>query len=219
MPEKKQPSGIGKKYPSDCEVLQGLRDRGTARQQESTDRGYVWRSCFDKAKKVKLLLLDVDGVLTDGTITYTHEGTEIKSFHTRDGMGIRLLRETGIETGIITARASEAVTRRARDLSLKYVFQKVENKLTLFTQLCREQNIAPAEVAYMGDDWLDLALLGQVGFSATVADAALEVKEIVHYVTKKNGGQGAVRELCDLILEAKDVHKSLLQKYLQPCST
>lgn len=219
MPEKKHPAGIGEKYPSDCEVVQGLRDRAMAGSRQSTDRGYVWRSCFDKAKKVKLLLLDVDGVLTDGTITYTHEGAEIKSFHTRDGMGIRLLREAGIETGIITARTSEAVTRRARDLSLKHVFQKVENKLALFEQLCRELDIAPAEVAYMGDDWLDLGLLRRVGFSATVADAAFEVREIVHYVAKRNGGQGAVREICDLILEAKDVLQSLLAKYLPPCST
>jgi hypothetical protein len=107
MSDKKHDHPTPATYPSDCEVLQGLRKRAVDRQQEATARGYTWRSCFGKAKKIKLLLLDVDGVLTDGTITYTHEGTEIKTFHTRDGMGIRLLREAGIETGIITARSSK----------------------------------------------------------------------------------------------------------------
>jgi 3-deoxy-D-manno-octulosonate 8-phosphate phosphatase (KDO 8-P phosphatase) len=207
----------GANYPSDCEVTQGLRERAMARQP-APERGYVWRSCFAKARPVKLLLLDVDGVLTDGTITYTHEGTEIKSFHTRDGMGIRLLREAGVETGLITARASEAVTRRARDLALKYVYQKVENKLALFEQLRTELGLQPAEVAFMGDDWLDLALLGRVGFSATVADGAFEVRQLVDYVTKRPGGRGAVREICDLILEAKGVLDSLLARYGQRCS-
>lgn len=207
----------GDTYPSDCEVTQGLRDRAMARQKPS-ERGYVWRACFPKARPVKLLLLDVDGVLTDGTITYTHEGTEIKSFHTRDGMGIRLLREAGVETGLITARASEAVARRARDLSLKYVYQKTENKLAVFERLCKELALQPTEVAYMGDDWLDLALLARVGFSASVADGALEVRQLVDYVTKKQGGRGAVREVCDLILEAKDVHKALFERYVQRCS-
>jgi 3-deoxy-D-manno-octulosonate 8-phosphate phosphatase (KDO 8-P phosphatase) len=203
----------GGEYPSDCEVTQGLRDRAMDRQQPS-ERGYVWRACFGKAKNVKLLLLDVDGVLTDGTITYTHNGEEIKSFHTRDGMGIRLLREAGIETGLITARSSEAVTRRAKDLSLKYVYQKVENKLHLFEQLLGELTIESNEVAYMGDDWLDLALLKRVGFSASVADGVLEVRQLVDYVTRASGGYGAVREVCDLILEAKGIQDSLLKKYL-----
>ena len=210
-------SPSGTNYPSDCEVTQGLRERAMARQP-APERGYVWRSCFAKARPVKLLLLDVDGVLTDGTITYTHEGTEIKSFHTRDGMGIRLLREAGVETGLITARASEAVTRRARDLSLKYVYQKVENKLSLFEQLRTELGLRPAEVAFMGDDWLDLALLTRVGFSATVADGAFEVRQLVDYVTKSPGGRGAVREVCDLILEAKGALDSLFAKYGQRCS-
>jgi 3-deoxy-D-manno-octulosonate 8-phosphate phosphatase (KDO 8-P phosphatase) len=215
MSDKKHDHPTPATYPSDCEVLQGLRKRAMDRQQEATARGYTWRSCFGKAKKIKLLLLDVDGVLTDGTITYTHEGTEIKTFHTRDGMGIRLLREAGIETGIITARSSEAVARRARDLSLQHVYQKVDNKLALFEKLRRELALGPSEVAYVGDDWLDLALLARVGFSATVADGALEVRQLVDYVTKRKGGQGAVREICDLILEARGVYDSFVDKYLQ----
>jgi 3-deoxy-D-manno-octulosonate 8-phosphate phosphatase (KDO 8-P phosphatase) len=213
--EQHRPSG--ERYPSDCEVTQGLRERAMARQPPP-ERGYVWRSCLVKARPVRLLLLDVDGVLTDGTITYTPEGTEIKTFHTKDGMGIRLLREAGVETGLVSARASEAVARRARDLSLKYVYQKVADKQALFERLCTELALQPAEVAFMGDDWLDLALLARVGFSATVADGAFEVRQRVDYVTKNPGGRGAVREVCDLILEAKGVHESFLGRYLRPCS-
>jgi 3-deoxy-D-manno-octulosonate 8-phosphate phosphatase (KDO 8-P phosphatase) len=108
--------------------------------------------------------------------------------------------------------------RRARDLSLKHVYQKTENKLAVFEQLCKELALQPEEVAYMGDDWLDLALLTRVGFSASVADGALEVRQLVDYITKKQGGRGAVREVCDLILEAKDVHKTLYERYVQRCS-
>jgi 3-deoxy-D-manno-octulosonate 8-phosphate phosphatase (KDO 8-P phosphatase) len=190
-----------KSYPSDCELTQALLEKARKRQG-STERGYVWKSCLPKAKALKLFLLDVDGVLTDGTITYTHEGNEIKSFHTRDGLGIRLLMESGVEVGLITARESEAVNRRVQDLGLKYVFQKAKNKLKVFEQLLEELNLQPSEVGYMGDDWLDLPLLVRVGFGATVEDAVPEVLRVAHYVTKRKGGRGAVREVCDLILEA-----------------
>ena len=207
-------SGENSGYPSDCELTQALRDRARKRQ-ESDEKGYVWRSCLPKAKDLKLFLLDVDGVLTDGTITYTHEGNEIKSFHTRDGMGIRLLMESGVEVGLITARESEAVNRRVQDLGIKYVFQKAKNKLEIFQNLLKELELQPSQVSYMGDDWLDLPLLIRVGFAATVADAASEVLQVAHYVTKRKGGKGAVREVCDLILEAKGTNKTLLEKYLK----
>jgi len=202
------------KYPSDCEVIQGLLEKARSRQPPD-EKGYVWRACLPKAKEVKLLLLDVDGILTDGTIIYTHEGNEIKAFHTRDGLGIRLLQEAGVEVGLITARESEAVTRRAQDLDMKYVFQKTRNKLAVYEQLTKELGLQALEVGYMGDDWLDLPLLTRVGFSATVADAVPEVKKIVHYTTKRKGGRGAVREICDLILEAKEMHGALLEKYMK----
>jgi len=201
-------------YPSDCELTQALLERARNRQ-ESTERGYVWKSCLNKAKGLKLFLLDVDGVLTDGTITYTHEGNEIKSFHTRDGLGIRLLMESGVEVGLITARESEAVNRRVQDLGIKYVFQKAKNKLEIFNTLLKELNLQPSEVGYMGDDWLDLPILIRVGFAATVEDAVPEVLQVAHYVTKRKGGRGAVREVCDLILEARDAGKMLLEKYMQ----
>jgi 3-deoxy-D-manno-octulosonate 8-phosphate phosphatase (KDO 8-P phosphatase) len=203
-----------KSYPSDCELTQALLEKARKRQG-STERGYVWKSCLPKAKALKLFLLDVDGVLTDGTITYTHEGNEIKSFHTRDGLGIRLLMESGVEVGLITARESEAVNRRVQDLGLKYVFQKAKNKLKVFEQLLEELNLQPSEVGYMGDDWLDLPLLVRVGFGATVEDAVPEVLRVAHYVTKRKGGRGAVREVCDLILEAKGTGAVLLEKYMR----
>ena len=201
-------------YPSDCELTQALLEKARKRQ-ESTEKGYVWKSCLPRAKGLKLFLLDVDGILTDGTITYTHEGNEIKSFHTRDGLGIRLLMESGLEIGLITARESEAVNRRVQDLGIKYVFQKAKNKLEIFENLLKELNLTPSEVGYMGDDWLDLPLLVRVGFAATVDDAVPEVLQVAHYVTKRQGGRGAVREVCDLILEAQDTKKALLEKYLQ----
>jgi len=202
-------------YPSDCELTQALLEKARKRQ-ESGGRGYAWKSCLPRAQGLKLFLLDVDGVLTDGTITYTHEGNEIKSFHTRDGFGIRLLMESGVEVGLITARESEAVNRRVQDLGLKHVFQKTKNKLAVFEQLLKELALQPSEVGYMGDDWLDLPLLVRVGFAATVADAVPEVLQVAHYVTKQTGGRGAVREVCDLILEARGTSKTLLEKYLKP---
>ena len=121
--------------------------------------------------------------------------------------------ESGLEVGLITARQSEAVNRRVQDLKIKHVFQKAQNKLEIFENLLRKLNLQPAEVGYMGDDWLDL--LVRVGFAATVADAVPEVLQVAHYVTKKNGGRGAVREVCDLILEAQGTKSGLLEKYLK----
>ncbi len=201
-------------YPSDCEILEGLLQRAAAKKQ-SNERGYVWKSCLPRAQRIKLLLLDVDGVLTDGTIIYTHGGDEIKSFHTRDGLGLRLVQEAGVEVGIITARSSGAVERRAQDLALTHVYQGIKDKIRAFEEILQKLAIQPEEVAYMGDDWLDLPVMIRVGFAATVADATPEMKEIAHYVAKKPGGRGAVREVCDLIIEAKGKHKTLLEKYMK----
>jgi len=204
----------GGSYPSDCDVTQGLRQRALEKS-EHDERGYVWRSCLPRAKEIKLLLLDVDGVLTDGSIVYTHSGTEMKSFNTKDGFGIRLLQEAGVEVGIITARSSEAVHRRAQDLKLAHVYQGVRNKIEAFEAILAAQKLSPPEIAYMGDDWLDLPLLTRVGLAATVADAVVEVKEVSHYVSRRAGGRGAVREVCDLIIEAKGLRTELLARYLK----
>ena len=167
-----------------------------------------------RAAPIRLLLLDVDGVLTDGSILLSHDGTESKSFNTQDGFGLRLLLEAGIETGVITARTSEAVTRRAQDLKMRYVFQGVSNKLTAYKEIVRQSGLKPFEIAYMGDDWLDLVLLTKVGFAAVPENGVAEVRQVAHYVSRKTGGHGAVREVCDLLLEAKGVRQQLLQGYM-----
>ncbi|HIJ78493.1 MAG: HAD hydrolase family protein [Desulfobulbaceae bacterium] len=200
-------------YPSDCEVTQGLLRKAMAGNAQDV-RGYAWRACLPRAQKIKLLLLDVDGVLTDATIVYTHSGTEMKAFNTKDGFGLRILQEAGVEAGIITARSSEAVRRRAQDLKLTHVYQGMPNKIEAFEQILSATSLAPEQIAYMGDDWLDLPLLTRVGLAVTVADAVSEVKEIAHYVTRCPGGRGAVRELCDLIIEAKGLREDLLKRYM-----
>ena len=204
----------GGKYPSDCEVTEGLRQRAMSRNGQD-ERGYAWRACLPRAKDIRLLLLDVDGVLTDGSIVYGNSGTELKAFNIKDGFGIRLLREAEVEVGIITARRSEAVERRAQDLKLAHLYQGVGNKIEAFSEILATRNLAPRQVAYMGDDWLDLPLLSRVGLAATVADAVAEVKAVAHYVTRQAGGRGAVRELCELIIEAKGLREELLARYLQ----
>lgn len=216
-------------YPGDCEFIEYLHKKSAARAKKAaspsaaTDQGadcrnlscpLSWDELLQKAKKIKLLLLDVDGVLTNGSITYTHQGEEIKSFHCRDGFGINLLRKAGVEVGLITARKSESLLRRAKDLSLTHVYQGVRNKVECFSLVLEKLNLQPAETAYMGDDWLDLSLLTRVGLAAAVADCAPELKGVVHFVSSHTGGTGAVRELCDLLIEAKGMRQTLLSEYL-----
>jgi len=167
----------------------------------------------EKAKKIKLLLLDVDGVLTDGNLFYTGSSHEGKSFHTQDGFGIRLLREAGIDVGVITARKSEVVKRRATELKMRYIYQDASDKNSAFAEILHKSGLHASEIAYMGDDWLDLILLQQVGLAVVPANGVPEVKEIAHYITKQRGGHGGVRECCNLILEAKNLLEGLLQKY------
>ena len=166
-----------------------------------------------KGRDIKLLLLDVDGVLTDGNLLYTGTREEGKSFNTQDGFGIRLLHEAGVETGIITARKSEVVARRAVELRMRYSFQGAPNKNEAFKEILKRSGLKPFEIAYMGDDWLDLVLLQQVGLAITPANGVKEVQEVAHFITERTGGAGAVRDACDLILDAKKQTKILLQKY------
>lgn len=202
----------GQHYPSDCELTQGLLERARNRQQPVV-RTEEWRAARQRAKEVKLLLLDVDGVLTDGTIIYTHGGGESKGFNTQDGFGLRILQEAGVEVGLITARTSEAVNRRADDLHLKYVYQGTGSKLDVYEKIIKQTGLRPLQTAYMGDDWLDLPLLSRVGLALAPANAVPEVQQQVHYVTSRMGGHGAVREAVDLILEAKGKLTTLLNKY------
>ena len=207
------PDELATPYPGDCEFTQFLRERALARHDGKTGP-QSRQACLKRAKEIKLLLLDVDGVLTDGSITYTHSGDEIKSFHSHDGFGMSMLQKIGVEIGLITARQSEALTRRARDLKLTHLFQGTRHKRAILHSLLNELHLSPHEVAFMGDDWLDLPVLTEVGLAATVADAMPEVKPLVHFVSQYPGGRGAVRELCDLIIEAKGRRTELLNEYM-----
>ncbi len=192
----------GGSYPTDCELTEALRNRAMHRNRPVT-RSQSWQQALQQASGVQLLLLDVDGVLTDGSITFLSGGAEAKSFNTQDGLGINLLQESGVPVGIITARSSEAVERRARDLGLAHVYQGKLDKLTVFETILKETGLRPPQTAYMGDDWIDLPILNRVGFAAAPANAVAEVRQRVHYITERSGGRGAVREVCDLILEAR----------------
>ncbi|WP_457578048.1 KdsC family phosphatase [Desulfomarina sp.] len=198
-------------YPSDCEVMEGFRTMARKRDTQQTDP-YRTRA-LARAKDIKLLLLDVDGVLTDGTLLYSERSGESKSFHTKDGFGLRLLREAGIGTGIITARTSEVVHKRAVELKMDYIHQGAVNKKDAFREVRKQSGLKPFEIAYMGDDWLDLILLQQVGLALAPADAEPEVLEVAHFITERKGGHGAVRDCCNLLLESRNSLSELLQKY------
>ncbi|MCK9173678.1 MAG: HAD hydrolase family protein [Desulforhopalus sp.] len=169
---------------------------------------------LSRAKEIRLLLLDVDGVLTDGSLLYSGDGVESKAFNTQDGFGLALLREVGIETGVITARESVVVARRISELKIKYARQGARDKMAAFLEILGESGFSEKQVAYMGDDWLDLKLLCRVGLAAAPANAVDEVKDVVHFVTPCNGGKGAVRNLCDLLVEAHGARELLLARYL-----
>ena len=198
-------------YPSDCEILEGYRTKARERDSQASDPHRL--RALAKAKDIKLLLLDVDGVLTDGNLLYSGNGEESKSFNTQDGFGLRLLSEAGVDVGIITARKSEVVARRAGELKMRYIYQGVPNKNQAFKEVLRESGLKPFEIAYMGDDWLDLVLLQQVGLAISPANGVREVQEVAHFVTERSGGAGAVRDACDLIIESKNLVTELLQKY------
>jgi len=153
-----------------------------------------------KFNNVKLLILDVDGVMTDGSIIYDNQGNEYKIFNVHDGCGIELLRKKGIRVAFITGRSSSIVARRASELGVEDVFQGVSGKIPPLKELIRKYNLKLEEICAMGDDILDIPLLKMVGFPVTVKNARPEVKKIVKYITSVSGGQGAVREVAELIL-------------------
>jgi len=153
--------------------------------------------------KVRMLAMDVDGVLTDAGMYYSESGDELKKFHTRDGMGIKMLQAAGVITAFVTKEKTAIVERRGRKLAVPEVHQGIDDKLTDLTRLARKYGITLTQVAFIGDDVNDLEALKAVGFSAAPADAMPVVLDAVHYVCAKKGGEGAVRELADLILAAR----------------
>jgi 3-deoxy-D-manno-octulosonate 8-phosphate phosphatase (KDO 8-P phosphatase) len=165
------------------------------------------------ARPIRLLLLDVDGVLTDGTIVLHHDGTESKRFHIRDGAAIVWAQRAGLRIGLLSARTSEATVQRAAQLGIPIVVQGASDKLAAYEQIVRDTSLADKEIAYMGDDLQDLPVLERVGFSAAPADAAQEVRDTVTWVSSRDGGQGAVRELIEHLLRAQGVWERFVTAY------
>lgn len=163
-----------------------------------------------KIKKIKVLAMDVDGVLTDGKIVLEHNGNELKFFDVQDGYGIAVIKRAGIKTAIITARSSGAVSSRAADLKIDKVFQDAYPKTAAYDQLLKDLNVSNEDICFVGDDLADIAILERVGFAVAVKNAANEVKKAADYVTKNHGGDGAVREVVELILKTQGKWKKIL---------
>jgi 3-deoxy-D-manno-octulosonate 8-phosphate phosphatase (KDO 8-P phosphatase) len=170
---------------------------------------------LDRARAVRLLVLDVDGVLTDGTLYYCATGEELKAFNIQDGLGIKMLRSSGVELAIVTGRSSRALELRAENLGIRHLYQGVEHKLAAFERLLRELGLTADQSACMGDDLPDLPLLARCALALTVPEAPDALRTRAHYVTRRGGGRGAVREACELILEAQGALEAQLAPYRQ----
>ncbi len=168
----------------------------------------------DIARHIELVIFDVDGVLTDGSLFLGDDGQEYKAFNSRDGHGIRMLHEAGIRSAILTGRQSEVVRHRARDLGIDIVMQGHRDKRPAFDQLCRDTGLAPARMAYVGDDVVDLPVMTRVGLAIAVNDAHPWVLRHAHWTTAARGGRGAAREVCEFLLEARGVLHDTLAGYL-----
>jgi 3-deoxy-D-manno-octulosonate 8-phosphate phosphatase (KDO 8-P phosphatase) len=169
---------------------------------------------LDKIKQLKLLILDVDGVLTDGRLFFDEHGKEYKCFHARDGHGIKLLQQSGVEVAVISGRKSQSVAIRMQSLGVEHVYQGHENKRAAFAELLQNLNLRPEQVAHVGDDVLDLPIMLQAGFAVAVFDANFAVKQRADWCTQSPGGLGAVREVCDLIMQVHGTFDAMLQTYL-----
>lgn len=167
----------------------------------------------ERAARVKVMIFDVDGVLTDGSLTYGPDGEVTKTFYVLDGLGIQLLNRTGVQTAIISARTSPIVIKRASDLGITHVFQGQHDKRLAFAELLQKTGVTAQECGYIGDDVIDLPLFARVGFAVTVPSGHPEVQYRAHYVTKHPGGRGAVREVCDMVMRAQGTYEQALAPY------
>jgi 3-deoxy-D-manno-octulosonate 8-phosphate phosphatase (KDO 8-P phosphatase) len=166
-----------------------------------------------KARKIKFLLLDVDGVLTDGGIVIDDRGVESKRFDVRDGQGITLLKRAGIEVGFVSGRSSGAVRQRAGELGVKWVFQGIQNKAEVYQRIKKRTGLKDEHIAYAGDDIVDMPILRAAGLAITVPNSWPGIRPVADYVTEAEGGRGAVREISELILAAQNLWKDLVDKY------
>lgn len=164
----------------------------------------------ERASRVKLMIFDVDGVLTDGGLLFTAEGDTMKAFNSMDGHGMKLLRQAGIETAIITGRKSGIVAARAKEMHITHVYQGIDNKPQAFADLLEATGMSADECGYMGDDWVDLGVMLKVGFAAAPANSHPEVIARAHWVSEACGGHGAAREVCDTLLRAQHKYEALL---------
>ncbi|MEN3296704.1 MAG: 3-deoxy-D-manno-octulosonate 8-phosphate phosphatase phosphatase [Burkholderiales bacterium] len=168
-----------------------------------------------RAARIRLMIFDVDGILTDGGLHYGPDGEVIKTFNVLDGHGIKLLQQSGVAAAIISARQSGIVARRAADLGIQHLYQGVHDKRAAFEQLLQQANVDAQACGFVGDDVIDLPILSRVGFAASVPNGHPEVKTRVHYVTQASGGRGAARELCDFIMRAQGSYEAALAPYLK----
>ena len=168
---------------------------------------------LQRARAVRMIIFDVDGVLTDGSLFYDDRGEEYKAFNSRDGHGIKMLRASGVDTGIITGRTSNIVLHRARNLGIDHIFQGADDKLAAYGELLARVGLEPNQIAYMGDDVVDLPVMNRCGLAITVPDAPEEVKARCQLVTRAQAGRGAAREACELIMRAQDTWAAQLALY------
>ena len=169
---------------------------------------------LERARGVRLMVFDVDGVLTDGTLLYGPAGEELKAFHALDGHGIKMLAEAGIACALLSGRRSAAVARRAAELGIEHVLQGIDDKLGSCEELLEKSKLAMRDIGYMGDELVDLAVLTRCGFACAPREAPEAVRRRVHYVAGAAAGHGAAREVCELVLRAQDKLDALVRKYL-----
>jgi 3-deoxy-D-manno-octulosonate 8-phosphate phosphatase (KDO 8-P phosphatase) len=169
-----------------------------------------------RAKQIKVVLMDVDGTITDGSVTLVSQpdgsATELKTFDAHDGQGLSLARTAGLKTGVITGRESAALRRRARELGIEFVYEKQPHKIAAFEEILLKAGVRESEVAFLGDDLPDIPVMRRVGLSVAVADATPEVKRVAHLVTRAVGGKGAARELIEVILKSKGIWEEMIEK-------
>lgn len=167
----------------------------------------------ERARAVRIMVFDVDGIMTDGRIYYGNNGEELKAFHILDGQGVKMLRESGVQVALLTARRSEIVARRAAELGITLVRQGASDKGAEFEALLRDLGLTPDAAGYAGDDLVDLPVLGRCGFAASVPNACEAVRGRVHYITRVRGGEGAVRELCEFIMQSQGTLDAAVSRF------